>query len=79
MAGKAPFPISSVEDPRHVGIALARMDDERQPGLARRRDVAAKAVLLGVARAEIVVIVEPGLADRDHLGMAAARHEVRRR
>ena len=62
--------------PRHVVVGFARMDDQRQPGLARRRDVAAEAGLLGVARAEIVVIVEPGLADGDHLGVAAARDQV---
>ena len=41
-----------------------------------RRDMGAKALLLRVARAEVVVIVEPGLADRHHLWMAGARDEI---
>ena len=74
--GEGALPCLLGQDARHVGIGLARMDDQRQAGLARRGDVAAEAGLLGVARAEIVVIVEPGLAERHHLGMAAAGDEV---
>ena len=65
-----------LQDPRHVVVGVARMDDQRQPGRARRGDVGAEALLLRVARAVVVVIVEPGLADRDHLGMARARDEL---
>ncbi len=61
---------------RHVLVRVARMDDERQPGRAGGGDVAAKAFLLGGARAGIVVIVEPGLADGHHLGMAGARDQL---
>ena len=67
-----------LEDARHVVVGLAGVDDQRQPGLARRRDVGAEALLLRVARAVVVVIVEPGLADRHHLGMARARDQVGR-
>ena len=45
------------------------MDDERQSGLARGGDMRAEALLLHVARAVVVMIVEPRLADRHHLGM----------
>ena len=48
------------------------MDDQRQSGLARRRDMRAEALLLRLARAVVVVIVEPGFADRDDLGMLRA-------
>ena len=72
-AGKAPFPVSSSRIARHVVVGLARMDHQRQAGFARGGDVVAEAVLLRVARAVVVVIVEPGLADRHHLGMARAR------
>ena len=66
------------EDARHVVVRLARMDHQRQPGLARRGDVSAEAALLRIARAVVVVIVEPGLADRHHLRMARARDQVAR-
>jgi hypothetical protein len=42
---------------------------KRQAGLARRRDVEAQAFLLGGGAFGGVVIVEPGLADADHLWM----------
>src|SRR3546814_14884996 len=46
------------------------MHDERQAGLARRGDVGAEAHLLGLARRMLVEIIEPGLADADHLVVA---------
>ena len=67
-----------LEDARHVGVGLARMDDQRQAGLARRGDMGAEALLLRVARRVVVVIVEAGLADRDDLRMARARDQVGR-
>ena len=54
-----------LEDRDHVLVGVAGMDDERQPGLARGRDMGAEDALLHVARAVVVVIVEPRLADRD--------------
>ena len=59
-----------LEHAGNVGVGVARMDDERQAGLPRRGDMGAEALLLHVARAVVVVIVEPRLADRHHLGMA---------
>ena len=41
------------------------MDDQRQPGFARRRDMGAEHLLLHLARAVVVVEIEPGLADAD--------------
>ena len=67
-----------LQNPRHVVVGLARMDHERQAGLARGRDMGAKALLLRVARGVVVVIIEPGFADGDDLRMARARNEVRR-
>ena len=52
------------------------MDDQRQPGRARGGDVVAEAALLRIARAEIVMVVEPRLPDRHHLGMARARDQL---
>ena len=60
-----------LENPRGVVVGIARMDDERQAGLARRRDMGAKAALLRVARRVVVVIVEAGFADGDDLWDAA--------
>ncbi len=49
--GEGALPHFLLEDPRHVGVRVARMDDERQPGRPRRRDVSAEAPLLRIARA----------------------------
>ena len=73
---EGPPPRFLFEDARHVVVGVARMDHQRQPGLARRRDVTAEALLLRLARAGVVVVVEPGLAERHHLGVARARDEV---
>ena len=66
MAGKAPFPISSGQDFGHVVVGFARMDDQRQLGHARRRNVAQESLALRFAGRIIVVIVEPDFADGDH-------------
>ena len=52
------------------------MDHQRQAGFAGGGDMGAEALLLRVARAVVVVVVEPRLADRHHLGMAGARDQV---
>src|SRR5665647_3250485 len=40
-----------LQDPRHVGIAFARVNDQRQPGFPRRRNMLTQALLLRRARA----------------------------
>ena len=75
---EGPLPCFFLEDVRHVAVCLAGVDDERQTGLARGCDMIAEAALLRVARAVIVVVVEAGLPDRDDLGMARTRDDVRR-
>ena len=57
---------------RDVVVGLAGVDHQRQAGLAGGRDMGAEALLLRVARRVVVVVVEPRLADRHHLGMAAS-------
>ena len=74
--GEGALPHFLLQDPRHVVVGFARMDHQRQPGFARGGDVIAEALLLRIARAVVVVIVEPGFADRHHLGMARRRHQV---
>ena len=69
------LPAFLLQNPRHVGVAVARMDDQRQPGFARRGNVLAQALRLRLARRIVVVIVEPGLADRHDLRMFRQRDQ----
>jgi hypothetical protein len=59
-----------LEHASDIGIGLARVDNERQAGLARSGDVGSEALLLHIARAVVIVIVEPSLADRDNFWVA---------
>ncbi len=74
--GVGPLPHLLFEDARGVVVGLARMDDQRQSGLARRRDMRAEAALLRLARRIVVVVVEPGFAERDDLGVTRAENEI---
>ncbi len=53
-----------------LAIGIARVDDQRQAGLASRCDMGAEADRLFLARAVLVVEIETGFADANHLGMA---------
>jgi hypothetical protein len=55
------------QDGDDVLVGIAGMDDERQAGAPRRLDVSAETALLAGARAMLIVVVEAGLADADHL------------
>ena len=79
MAGKAPFPLSASRISPHVVVGVAGMDDERQLGLARRRDVPEERRPLRLAGRVVVVVVEPGLADRHHLRIGGEPDQVFRR
>ena len=50
-------------------IGIAAVDDQRQAREPRRRDMLAEDGALAIARTVLVVIVEAGFADADHLGM----------
>ena len=52
------------------------MNDQRQPRLPRGGDVVAKALLLRLARAVVVEVVEARLADGDDLGMRGEAHDL---
>ena len=54
------------------------MDHQRQSGFARRLNVRPQALLLRGARAVVVVIIEPGFADRHHFRMLGDRHQLGR-
>ena len=70
------LPALLLEDACGVGIGFARVDHKRQAAQARRRDMGAKAALLRLARAVVVVIVQAGFADRDHFRMPRMGDEV---
>ena len=63
------------ENAGDLGIGFAGMDDQRQAGCPRRCDVGAKDPLLDVARAQIVMKIEPGFAEADDLWMRAQRDQ----
>ena len=67
------------ENARHVGVGFARMDDQRQAGLARGGDMGAKSALLRIARAVVVVIIEPRFADRDDFRVPRMGDQIVRR
>ena len=50
-------------------IGIPAMDDERQAREPRRLDMPAEDLLLPLARAVLIEVIEPGLADADDLGM----------
>ena len=65
-----------LEDGDHVVVGVARVDDQRQAGPARRVDVTAEhRRLIGSGRA-VIEIVEPGFADGDALGMGGKADEI---
>src|SRR5438874_921959 len=65
-----------LQNSRRIRFRLAAVDDEWQAGFARRRDMKTEALFLGGSRAEVVVVVEPRLADPHHLGMTGQRHKL---
>ena len=73
---EGPLPHFVFQDPRRILVGFAGMDDQRQAGLPGRRDMAAKALRLGLRRAEVVVVVETRLAESDDLGVTGARDEL---
>ena len=68
-----------LKDAAALVIGLAGVDHQRQAGLARGCDMRAEPAFLGVPGAVVVEIVEPGLAERDHLGMPGQRDQLRGR
>ena len=69
------LPALFLQNPRHVLVGVARVDHERQTCRTRRSDVSAKAAFLRVARAQIIMVIEPSFADRHDLGVARARDQ----
>ena len=65
-----------LQDRGDVGVGIAGMDHQRQTRLLRRRDVLAKALGLRLARALVVEVVEPGLADGHDLGVLRQPHDL---
>ena len=63
----------------HIRVRLARMDHQRQARLARRRNVNTKALRLRRPRAQVIMVVQPRLADPHHLGMLGKLEQARQR
>src|SRR4051794_13456300 len=57
------------EDATAVVVGVAGMDHQRQADCARGRDMRAKTTFLRLARAVLVEVVQPGLAQRNDLWM----------
>ncbi len=55
------------------------MDHQRQTGLPRRLDMTSEARFLVLDRAEVIMIVQPGLADRHDLVTRSRRKDVLQR
>src|SRR3546814_9798036 len=75
-AGIGRLPHLLAEQRERVRLRLAGVDDDRQPRLLRRVDMATKTVLLSRPVALVVIIVEPGLADADDAWMRGAFHQL---
>ncbi len=73
--GEGPLAHLFGQDRTHLGIGVAGMDDQWQTGFARRRDMGAERTFLLAARAVLVIEVEAGLAEADHLGMIGQRDQ----
>jgi hypothetical protein len=71
----SPLPHGLLQRAGHVVVGRSRMNDERQPGLARGLDVLLEAPSLRRVVA-LVVIVEPGLADSHAAGMRAEADQL---
>ena len=64
----APCPLFR-QNPRNIVIRIARMDRQRQPGKLRRPDICPEIRVLHLPRRLVVKIIEPRLANPDHLRM----------
>src|SRR5260221_4302225 len=54
---------------------IAAMDDQWQARETRRIDMRAKYLALALPRTVLVVVIETGLTDADHLGIAGEFHQ----
>jgi hypothetical protein len=66
------------QDSGNVGVGVAGVDHQRQAGLAGGGDMSAEALLLGVTRRIVIMVVEPRLPDRHHLGMSGSFRQLDR-
>src|SRR5882672_12245324 len=64
-------------DGQRIFRSLARMDHEGLTALARSAYVGAKALALPLEIAAYAVVIEPGLADRDHPRVARQLDQAR--
>ncbi len=64
------------QDRRHVVVGRTAVNDERQTGFARRRDMPAQTLDLRFARRVVVEVIETRLADRHHLRVRREPDEI---
>jgi len=69
------LPAFGLEDPGHVVVGIAGVDHQRQLGFPGRGDMAEERGALCLAGRTVVVVVEPGLADRHDLRMRRQRDQ----
>ena len=74
-AREAPFVHLLAQDLDHVLIGIAAVDDQRQTGRPGGRDMVAETLPLVLARAAVVVIIEPGFADAHDLRQPRPRQQ----
>ena len=72
----APFFISSSRILATSAVGLTCMDNQRQAGFARRRNMGAKPLRLRRARAQVIVIIQPRLTDANYLRMLCQLNKV---
>ena len=68
-AGEGPLSHFLLQDRDGVVLRFARVHDQGQPKFACGSDMDAKVRLLLCARAVLVIVIEAGLADADHLAV----------
>ena len=63
------------QDQGDIGVGVAGVDGQRQPGQARATDMGAEVFPLHLARRTVVEVIQSGLADPDHLRMPGERRQ----
>ena len=78
-ARKRAFGVFLAEDFQGIGFRVAGMHDDRQAGFPRGLQVGAETDFLAFPRAVFVIIVEPGFAEADDLGVSGQFDQLGRR
>ena len=63
------------QDLRHIFIGVTRMNDQRQPGFPRGRDMDTQRGLLNFGAVGGIMVIKPGFTDPDKFGMPGQCHQ----